>query len=79
SVLILFILVRNSLILAVGFYLSAIFLPEVLHINETISKYLMVILAGLLILRSRNKWWFNMVSVILGLVIFLIFLEMTLL
>ncbi|AKP76773.1 hypothetical protein AS52_01808 [Priestia megaterium Q3] len=74
-----FILVRNSLILAIGFYLSAIFLPEVLHINETVSKYLMVILAGLLILRSRNKWWFNMVSVILGLVIFLIFLEMTLL
>ncbi|XIH57264.1 hypothetical protein C1N61_31035 (plasmid) [Priestia aryabhattai] len=74
-----FILVRNSLILAVGFYLSAIFLPEVLHINETVSKYLMVILAGLWILRSRNKWWFNMVSVILGLIIFLIFLEMTLL
>jgi hypothetical protein len=67
------------LILAAGFYLSAIFLPEVLHVNETVSKYLMVILAGLWILKSRNKWWFNMVSVILGLIILLISLEMTML
>ncbi|MBW0933826.1 hypothetical protein [Priestia megaterium] len=73
------ILIKRSLIIAVALYLSVIFLPEVLHVNATVAKYLFIILAGLWILKSRNKWWFNMVSVILGLVIFLIFLEMTLL
>lgn len=67
----LLVLVRNSLILAIGFYLSIIFLPEVLYINETVSKYLMVIPAGLWLIRSKNRWWFNILSVFLGLIILL--------
>ena len=63
------ILIRNSLILAFGFYLSTTFLPEVLHVNETVSKYLMVIPAGIWFLKSQNRWWINMVSIILGLII----------
>lgn len=71
----LLVLIRNSLILAIGFYLSIIFLPEVLYINETVSKYLMVIPAGLWLLQSKNKWWFNIISVFLGLIISLIAFE----
>jgi hypothetical protein len=65
----LLVLIRNSLILAIGFYLSTTFLPGVLYINETVSKYLMVIPASLWLLRSKNRWWFNIISVFLGLII----------
>lgn len=71
----LLVLIRNSLVFAIGFYLSIIFLPEVLYINETVSKYLMVIPAGLWLLRSKNRWWFNIISVFLGLIILLIAFE----
>lgn len=71
----LLVLIRNSLILAIGFYLSISFLPEVLYINETVSKYLMVIPAGLWLFRSKNRWWFNIISVFLGLIISLIAFE----
>ncbi|PFE02295.1 hypothetical protein CN265_05255 [Priestia megaterium] len=69
------VLIRNSLILAIGFYLSIIFLPEVLYINETVSKYLMVMAASLWLLRSKNRWWFNIISVFLGLIILLTVFE----
>jgi len=71
----LLVLIRNSLVLAIGFYLSIIFLPEVLYINETVSKYLMVMAAGLWLLRSKNRWWFNIISVFLGLIILLTVFE----
>ncbi len=71
----LLVLIRNSLILAIGFYLSIIFLPEVLYINETVSKYLMVMAASLWLLRSKNRWWFNIISVFLGLIILLTVFE----
>lgn len=59
-------LLRNSLVLAVCFYLSIFFLPEVLHINETISKYLVVIPVILWIIESKNRWLVNMGSIVLG-------------
>ncbi|MCL9634242.1 hypothetical protein L2095_05830 [Bacillus zanthoxyli] len=66
------ILIKSSLIIAVGLYLSVIFLPEVLHVNETVAKYLFIILTGLWFLKSNNKWWINITSLILGTIIGLI-------
>lgn len=64
-----------------GLYLSVIFLPEVLHVNETVAKYLFIILAGLWFLKSNNRWWINIISLILGTIIgfivFIILLEFT--
>ncbi|GAB1792555.1 hypothetical protein [Priestia aryabhattai] len=75
------ILIKSSLIIAVGLYLSVIFLPEVLHVNETVAKYLFIILTGLWFLKSNNKWWINITSLILGtiigLIIFITLLEFT--
>ncbi|MDN3232885.1 hypothetical protein [Priestia megaterium] len=59
-------LIRNSLILALGFYLSIYVLPEILHVNETVSKYLLMIPAFIWIVRSNNRWLLNMASIILG-------------
>ncbi|MDP9726552.1 hypothetical protein J2W44_005664 [Priestia aryabhattai] len=61
-----FILIRNSLILVVVFYLSIYVLPEVLHVNETISKYLTVAVVGTWLVRSNNRWLLNMASILLG-------------
>ncbi|QLK09430.1 hypothetical protein BMG_6205 (plasmid) [Priestia megaterium] len=71
------ILIRNSLILALGFYLSIYVLPEVLHVNETVSKYLLMIPAVIWIIRSNDRWLLNMASIVLGFlglaIVFLIF------
>ncbi|MBK0010145.1 hypothetical protein IAE23_27135 [Bacillus sp. S35] len=75
------ILIKSSLIIAVGLYLSVIFLPEVLHVNETVAKYLFIIIVGLWFLRSNNRWWVNIISLILGtvigLIVFITLLEFT--
>lgn len=60
-------ILRNSLILAVGYYLSIVFLPEIMNVNQTISKYVFVIPAGIWLILSKNKWWVNIVSILLGL------------
>jgi len=77
----LLILIKSSLIIALGLYLSVIFLPEVLHVNETVAKYLFIILAGLWFLKSNNRWWVNIISLILGtiigLIVFITLLEFT--
>ncbi|MGG3197579.1 hypothetical protein [Priestia aryabhattai] len=65
-------LLRNSLILALGLYLSIYVLPEVFHVNETVSKYLMITVAVLWFAKSNNRWLLNMFSIILG-VVFLAF------
>ncbi|MCR8867442.1 hypothetical protein P4594_25045 [Priestia megaterium] len=71
------ILIRNSLILALGFFLSIYVLPEVLHVNETVSKYLLMIPAVIWITRSDDRWLLNMASIFLGLlglaIVFIIF------
>ena len=59
-------LIRNSLILALGFYLSIYVLPEILHVNETVSKYLIMMPAVIWLIRSNNRWLLNMASIILG-------------
>jgi len=70
-------LIRNSLILALGFYLSIYVLPEILHVNETVSKYLMMTPAVIWLIRSNNRWLLNMASIILGFlelaIVFMIF------
>lgn len=74
-------LIRSSLVIAVGLYLSVIFLPEVLHVNETVAKYLYILFVGLWFIKSNNRWWVNMISLILGtiigLFIFIALLEFT--
>ncbi|WP_394542675.1 hypothetical protein [Priestia aryabhattai] len=62
-------ILKNSLILAVGYYLSIVFLPEIMNINETVSKYVFTIPAGIWLIVSKNKWWVNVVSILLGLAI----------
>ncbi|MDR0132737.1 hypothetical protein [Priestia megaterium] len=59
-------LIRNSLILALGFYLSIYVLPEILHVNETVSKYLLMTPAFIWLIRSNNRWLLNIASIILG-------------
>lgn len=61
-------LLRNSLILALGLYLSIYVLPEVFHVNETVSKYLMILGAVLWFSKSNNRWLLNMFSIVLGVV-----------
>jgi len=64
-----------------GLYLSIIFLPEVLHVNETAAKYLYILFVGLWFIKSNNRWWINLISLILGtiigLFIFIALLEFT--
>lgn len=64
-----FTILRNSLILAVGYYLSIVFLPEIMNVNQTVSKYVFTIPAGIWFIVSKNKWSINIVSILLGLAI----------
>lgn len=61
-------LLRNSLILALGLYLSIYVLPEVFHVNETVSKFLMILGTVLWFSKSNNRWLLNMFSIVLGVV-----------
>ncbi|WP_394532781.1 hypothetical protein C1N83_27915 (plasmid) [Priestia aryabhattai] len=75
------IVIRSILVVAMSLYLSIIFLPEVLHVNETVAKYLYILFVGLWFIKSNNRWWINMISLILGtiigLFIFIALLEFT--
>jgi len=77
----LLIVIRRTLVVAMSLYLSIIFLPEVLHVNETVAKYLYILFVGLWFIKSNNRWWINMISLILGtiigLFIFIALLEFT--
>ncbi|MFB8426867.1 hypothetical protein ACFC4S_33455 [Priestia megaterium] len=63
------IVIRSTLVVAMSLYLSIIFLPEVLHVNETVAKYLYILFVGLWFIKSNNRWWINMISLILGTII----------
>ena len=75
------IVIRSTLVVAMSLYLSIIFLPEVLHVNETVAKYLYILFVGLWFIKSNNRWWINMISLIsgtiIGLFIFIALLEFT--
>ncbi|MCM3644957.1 hypothetical protein M4D68_27990 [Priestia aryabhattai] len=75
------IVIRSILVVAMGLYLSIIFLPEVLNVNETVAKYLYILFVGLWFIKSNNRWWINLISLILGtiisLFIFIALLEFT--
>ncbi|MBY0200788.1 hypothetical protein H7U05_26515 [Priestia megaterium] len=63
------IITRNSLLIAVCLYLASVFLPEVMNVNETVAKYLFVIPVGIWGIKSKNKWWINLISFLLALII----------
>ncbi|MFP3668903.1 hypothetical protein SB717_27580 [Priestia sp. SIMBA_032] len=69
------IVIRNSLIIAVCLYLASVFLPEVMNVNETVAKYLFVILVGIWGIKSKNKWWINLISFLLALIILIFSLD----
>ncbi|MDM5189303.1 hypothetical protein QUF99_18940 [Bacillus sp. DX4.1] len=62
-------IIITSLVIAVLLYLSAVFLPESMNINENILKWLFVIITGILFVVSKNKWWVNLASLFLAIVV----------
>jgi len=56
----------NSLILGFGYYLSIVFLPEIMGVNPLIPKYLLISLGTIWLVSSKNKWWINMISILLA-------------
>jgi len=72
----LLIIIRNSLIIAVCIYLASVFLPEVMNVNEIIAKYLFVIPVGIWGIKSKNKWWINLISFLLAPIILIFSLDL---
>jgi len=72
----LLIIIRNSLIIAGCLYLAVIFLPEIMNVNETVAKYLFVIPVGVWGIKSKNKWWINLISFLLALIILIFSLDL---
>ncbi|MFE4094961.1 hypothetical protein ACFX4K_25765 [Priestia sp. YIM B13484] len=70
------IIIRTSLIIAVCIYLASVFLPEVMNVNEIIAKYLFVIPVGIWGIKSKNKWWINLISLLLALIILIFSLDL---
>ncbi|MDD9784675.1 hypothetical protein [Priestia megaterium] len=70
------IIIRNSLIIAVCLYLAGVFLPEIMNVNETVAKYLFVIPVGIWGIKSKNKWWINLISFLLALIILIFSLDL---
>jgi putative effector of murein hydrolase LrgA (UPF0299 family) len=64
-----FTVLRNSMILTIGYYLSIIFLPEILKLNSIVSECLFFIPAGFWIMHSTDKWWINTISILLAVVL----------
>lgn len=56
----------NSLMLGFGYYLSIVFLPEIMGVNPLIPKYLLISLGTIWLVSSKNKWWINMISILLA-------------
>ncbi|MDQ6421503.1 hypothetical protein RB620_18925 [Paenibacillus sp. LHD-117] len=65
-----------SLVMVILLYLTVVFLPESLNINRNVSRALLVVITAIFFTLSKNKWWINVVSLILGVFVFwiLIFL-----
>ncbi len=61
-----------SLAIIILLYLTVIFLPESININEDVSRSLFVIMTAIFFAVSKEKWWIKIVSTLLGLVVFLI-------
>ncbi|PVE64466.1 hypothetical protein DC421_24105 [Priestia megaterium] len=59
----------NTLILGFGYYLSIVFLPEIMGVNPLIPKYLLISLGTSWLVSSKNKWWINMISILLAIMI----------
>lgn len=60
----------SSLVIAALLYLSIVFFPECMNINEDVTKWVFITIVTILFVISRNKWWVNFASWILGQVIF---------
>ncbi|KEK23465.1 hypothetical protein [Bacillus gaemokensis] len=63
-------IIISSLVIATLFYVTIIFLPEFMNINEHVLKWSFVTVAGILFVVSKNKWWVNLVSMFVAIIIF---------
>lgn len=61
-----------SLFMAVLLYLTVILLPDTLNINENVSRGLFTLILSMVFILAKDKWWIKIVSLILGLVAFLL-------
>ncbi|QLK09702.1 hypothetical protein BMG_6482 (plasmid) [Priestia megaterium] len=47
-----------------------------MNVNETVAKYLFVIPVGVWGIKSKNKWWINLISFLLALIILIFSLDL---
>ncbi len=64
-----FTVLKNSMILTIGYYLSIIVLPEMVKVNAIVSECLFFIPAGFWIMSSTDKWWINTISILLAVIL----------
>lgn len=63
------IVLKNTILIGLGFYLSIVCLPQMLGLDPLLSKYLFIAPATMWFTCSKNKWWANIVSILLAILI----------
>ncbi|MFD4820529.1 hypothetical protein [Peribacillus butanolivorans] len=67
-------IIINILVTALLLYITIIFLPDSLNINEKVSKWVFMIMIFTLFTISKEKWWIKLISMFLGLAVFMLFI-----
>jgi hypothetical protein len=67
-------IIINILVTALLLYITVIFLPDSLNINETVSKCIFIIMLFTLLTISKEKGWIKLISMFLGLAVFMLFI-----
>ncbi|MBT2719380.1 hypothetical protein [Bacillus sp. ISL-57] len=69
-------IIINILVTALLLYITVIFLPDSLNINETVSKWIFIIMLFTLLTISKEKGWIQLISMFLGLAVFMLFINL---
>ncbi len=70
-------MITASLMFGVLLYMTIVFLPEVVRIPYTITKWIFVIIACLHFVFSKNNRWVNFISLFLAFLLFLTIITVT--
>ncbi|WP_251544352.1 hypothetical protein [Peribacillus frigoritolerans] len=66
-------IIFNILVASLLLYITIIFLPDSMNVNETVSKWIFMIMIFTLLTISKEKGWIKLISMFLGLAVFMLF------